>query len=60
MMKKHTTKVCFILMLIAVLVLFTGCNKELSPNGNIEGYSYEETEEVTNYVKIVTNKGAVE
>ncbi len=59
MMKKHTTKVCFILVLIAILVLFTGCNKELSPNGTIEGYSYEETEEVTNYVKIVTNKDKV-
>ncbi len=39
--------------------LFTGCNKELSPNGEIEGYTYQETEDVTTTVKIVTNKDKV-
>ncbi len=48
-----------ILSLFICLFLITGCgNKDLTA-GKIEGYSYEETEEVTNYVKIVTNKNEV-
>ena len=48
-----------ILSLFICLFLITGCgNKDLT-TGKIEGYSYEETEEVTNYVKIVTNKNKV-
>ena len=35
-------KSLFVLVLICSFVFLTGCNKELSPNGEIEGYTYEE------------------
>ncbi len=48
-----------ILSLFICLFLITGCgNKDLT-KGSLEGYSYEETEEVTSYVKIVTNREKV-
>ena len=42
-----------------VVCFTTGCEKKDFTSGDIEGYHYEETEEVTNYVKIVTNKDKV-
>ncbi len=58
-MKKYTKKICSLVFVLISFLLFTGCDKELSPNGTIEGYSYDETEDVTNFVKIVTNKDKV-
>ncbi len=58
-MKKNTKLVILSLFLLGILVTLTGCQKELSPNGEIEGYVYEETEEITNTVKITTNKDKV-
>lgn len=53
--------VCVGLLLLAILLLLTtGCSsKETFQKGEIEGYSYEEVEEKTNYVKMVTNKDKV-
>lgn len=48
-----------ILSLLICLFLFTGCGSNNLENGEIEGYTYEETDKVTNYVKIVTNKDKV-
>lgn len=41
-----------------IVCFTTGCEKDFT-SGDIEGYNYEETEEITNYVKIVTNKDKV-
>lgn len=41
-----------------IVCFTTGCEKDFT-SGDIEGYHYEETEEITNYVKIVTNKDKV-
>ncbi len=46
-------------ILIIGCLFLTGCTEKDLTKGTIEGYSYEETEEVTNYVKIVTNKNKV-
>ena len=52
-------RICILLFLLAMLVFFTGCeNKDLT-KGTIDNMEYTETEEVTNYVKIVTNKDKV-
>ncbi len=53
--------ICIGLLLLAFLLLLTtGCtSKEEFKSGNIEGYSYEETEEISNYVKLVTNNDKV-
>ena len=57
---KHRKWICIGLFLIAIFVCFTtGCEKQDFTSGDIEGYHYEETDEVTNYVKIVTNKDEV-
>ena len=57
---KHRKLICIGLFLIAIFVCFTtGCEKQDFTSGDIEGYHYEETDEVTNYVKIVTNKDEV-
>ena len=59
MEEKHKKWICLGLFLIAMIVCFTtGCGKDFT-SGDIEGYHYEETEEITNYVKIVTNKDKV-
>ena len=59
MEEKHKKWICLGLFLIAMIVCFTtGCEKDFT-SGDIEGYHYEETEEITNYVKIVTNKDKV-
>ncbi len=52
-------KICLVLFLLAMLVLFTGCKGKEFKEGNIENMHYEETEEVTNYVKITTNHDQV-
>jgi len=61
--KEGTRRVlCLGLFILAILiVLTTGCESKQKDftSGTIEGYHYEETEEVTNYVKIVTNKEKV-
>ena len=60
MEERHKKWVCIGLFLLAIFVCFTtGCEKENFINGELEGYQYEETDEVTNYVKIVTNKDQV-
>lgn len=51
-------KLKYLVVLLLPLLLLTGCGKDLI-SGEIEGYTYKETEEVTNYVKIVTNKDKV-
>ena len=57
--KKQRGILCLGQFVLAILlVLTTGCEKDVT-QGTIEGYTYEETEEVTNYVKIVTNKQEV-
>ena len=60
MEEKHKKWICLGLFIIAMVVCFTtGCEKKDFTSGDIEGYHYEETEETTNYVKIVTNKDEV-
>ena len=58
---KHRKLLCLGLFVLAILICLTttGCEKENFTSGDIEGYHYEETEEVTNYVKIVTNHDQV-
>ena len=51
-------KLKYIILLILPILLLTGCSKDLT-TGDIEGYHFEEVDEVTNYVKIVTNKDKV-
>ena len=60
MQEKHRKWICLGLFLIAIFVCFTtGCGKKDYTTGDLEGYHYEETDEVTNYVKIVTNHDQV-
>ena len=60
MEERHRKWVCIGLFLLAIFVCFTtGCENESYTSGDIEGYHYEETSDVTNYVKIVTNKDQV-
>ena len=60
MEKVNRSRICLVLLIIAVFVFITaGCEKKDLKNGTLDGYSYEETEEVTNYVKIVTGKDEV-
>lgn len=60
MEKVNRSRICLVLLIIAVFVFMTaGCEKKDLKNGTLDGYSYEETEEVTNYVKIVTGKDEV-
>lgn len=51
--------VCLGLFLLAMLVTITGCEQKDFTKGEIDGMKYEETTEVTNYVKIVTNNDEV-
>ncbi len=61
----NRTKICLVLLLIAGIVLLTGCEKKDLTKGEIKSWQseetikFEETEEVTNYIKIVTNKEEV-
>ena len=51
---------CVGLLFIAILVLLTsGCGVNEMKSGTLEGYSYEEVEEKSNYVKLVTNDDKV-
>ena len=60
MEKVNRSRICLVLLIIAVFVFMTaGCEKKDLTKGTLEGYSYEETEEITNYVKIVTGKDEV-
>ena len=52
-------RICILLFLLAMLVFFTGCESKDLTKGTIDNMEYSETEEVTNYVKIVTNKDKV-
>ncbi len=64
-------KLCFGLLFLAILVTLTGCGNVDLTKGEIAKYdyalksesstklAYEETEEITNYVKITTNKDKV-
>lgn len=60
MEKVSRNRICLVLLVIAIFVFMTaGCEKKDLTKGTMEGYSYEETEEVTSYVKIVTGKDEV-
>lgn len=60
MEKVSRSRICFVLLVIAAFVFMTaGCEKKDLTKGTIEEYSYEETDEVTSYVKIVTGKEEV-
>ena len=60
MEKVSRGRICFVLLVIAAFVFMTaGCEKKDLTKGTIEEYSYEETDEVTSYVKIVTGKDEV-
>lgn len=60
MEKVSRSRICFVLLVIAAFVFMTaGCEKKDLTKGAIEEYSYEETDEVTSYVKIVTGKDEV-
>ena len=48
-----------ILCLLLCLFLLTGCGNNDLKSGEIEGYTYEETDKVSNYVKIETNRDKV-
>lgn len=66
----NKVRICFVLLLIAILVTLTGCGSKDLTKGEILMTSYtdtnngekiyfEETEEITNYIKITTNKDKV-
>lgn len=60
MEKVSRSRICFVLLVIAAFVFMTaGCEKKDLTKGTIEEYSYEETDEITSYVKIVTGKDEV-
>ncbi len=60
MEKVSRSRICFVLLVIAAFVFMTaGCEKKDLTKGTIEEYSYEENDEVTSYVKIVTGKDEV-
>ncbi len=46
-------------LLFIMLCLITGCKKETHTKGTLDGISYEETEEVTEYVKIEMTTGDI-
>ena len=45
-------------VILVVCLLMCGCSKDTS-KGTIEKISYEETNEITNYVKLETTKGII-
>ena len=47
------------LIIVGCVFFMVGCGDKDMTNGKIEDYSYEETEETTNYVKLVVNKDKV-
>ncbi len=52
-------KLCFFLLVLVFVFTLTGCEKKDFSHGVLERYHYEETEEVGNFVKVVTNKDKV-
>ena len=59
MERKHIIMCVGLIMLAMILLITTGCgNKDLT-NGNIDGYTFKETEEETNYVKLITDEDEV-
>lgn len=52
-------KLLLIITIFFSALLLTGCGNKEFKSGVIDGYNYEEVSEVTNYVKIVTNKDKV-
>ena len=59
MERKHIIMCVGLIMLAMILLITTGCgNKDLT-NGSIDGYTFKETEEETNYVKLVTDEDEV-
>ncbi len=52
-------KIFSLLLIILVTVTITGCKSKDYTIGDIEDYHYEETNDVTNYVKILTTKNKV-
>ena len=59
MERKHIIMCVGLIMLAMILLITTGCgNKDLT-TGSIEGYTFKETEEETNYVKLVTDEDEV-
>ncbi len=51
-------KIVLLMSIILCCFCLTGCNEQFK-EGKIEGYSYAESKEVTNYVKLVTNQDKV-
>ena len=51
-------KKLYLILLLGICLFLGVCGSDYTV-GDIEGYHYEETEEVTNYVKILTNKNKV-
>lgn len=59
MERKHIIMCVGLIMLAMILLITTGCgNKDLT-TGSIDGYTFKETEEETNYVKLVTDEDEV-
>lgn len=56
---KNIKRIFCSLLIVFVLFLTSACGDVDLTTGDIEGYHFEETTDVTNYVKIVTNKDKV-
>ena len=52
-------KIISLLFITLVITTITGCKSKDYVSGDIEDYHYEETTDVTNYVKILTSKNKV-
>ena len=52
-------KIISLLFIGLVIITITGCKSKDYAKGDIEDYHYEETNEVTNYVKILTTQNKV-
>lgn len=52
-------KIISLLFIGLVIITITGCKSKDYAKGDIEDYHYEETTDVTNYVKILTTKNKV-
>ncbi len=52
-------KIISISLIIFTCLLLVGCNNNDFTEGIIEGYEYKETDNISNYVKMVTNQNKV-
>lgn len=52
-------KKIFIISLVFICLLFSGCQSKDNTSGVIDNISYNETEDITNYVKIELNNGKI-